>query len=127
MLRFPPKVVSILCVLQVFAILLGYLITRAFYKAYTTAAYAFMPAPPTWMSRLMLGWGPWLLLLPLAWGAAATLTADLDGGIAEVSRRQTRIGYAMCVCIALFCAISTLQMMAVALSPGSIKAIPGAN
>jgi hypothetical protein len=127
MLRIPPKVVSVLCVFQVFAIMLGYLITRAFYKVYTTAADAFTPAPPNWMTRLMLALGPWLLLLPLAWGAVATLTANLDAGIAEVSQRQTRIGYVMSIGIALFCALSAWGMFIVSVTPGSIQRIPGTN
>lgn len=107
--------------------MLGYLITRAFYKAYTTAAYAFTPAPPTWVTRLMLVLGPWLLLLPLAWGTAATLTANLDAGIAEITPRQTRIGYVMCICIASFCILSAWDMFIISFTPGSIKAIPGSH
>jgi hypothetical protein len=114
MIRLPPKAVGMLCLLQVFAIVLGYSLTRSAYKFYPMvvemAGSAELVRPLTWATRLMLAMGPWLLALPFGWGTAATLTANLDGGIAELSERQTRIGYILSGGVAMFCYFSVVQM-----------------
>jgi hypothetical protein len=112
MTRIPPKVVSILCVLQVLAIIFGYTLTRSAYKFYPAVVEMLGGyAPPlAWSTKLMIAMGPWLLVLPLAWGVVATLTASIEGGIPELSRRQTLLGYALSAGMALFCYLSVVQM-----------------
>jgi hypothetical protein len=83
--------------------------------------------PLAWFTRIMLEAGPWLVLFPLAWGLAATLTANLDGGLAEISRRQSRIGYALSAALVFFAFPSSMQMMAAAWDIGKLRPIPGAD
>src|SRR6476620_6235782 len=114
MVRVPPKVVSVLCVLQALAIVIGYALTRSTFKIYAQldASWASEYLPRlAWFTKLMLVAGPWLLILPLAWGTIATLTADLAGGIAEVSVLQTRIGYVLSGSIALFSIMCVVQVL----------------
>jgi hypothetical protein len=130
MLRLPPKLVGWLCVLQTTVILMGYFVTRAMHKVYRQRSdYGSHQNrhPLKWFTSFMIDAGPWLLVLPLAWGVAATLTANLDGGIAEVSRKQTRIGYALSAALAVFALLSAMQMMSAAWDIGKITPIPGAD
>ena len=123
MLRIPPKVVSVLCVLQVLAIVLGYTLTRSNYKIVERLSAnepwfaTMLSSRIAWYTKLMLATGPWLLILPLIWGVFATLTADAEGGIAEVSQRQACVGYILSGCVALFCVSSALQMLSAVWSP----------
>lgn len=126
MLRFPPKVVSILCVLQVLAIIFGYTLTRSAYKFYPSVVemmgdYA---RPLAWQTNVMLTVGPWLLTLPFFWGVVATLTADAERGIAEASKIQTIIGYALSLGLARFCYISVVEMWESLTSTPRIMPVP---
>jgi hypothetical protein len=120
MLRLPPKVVSVLCICQVLAIVLGYALTRSNYKIleYSPPWFMEMVSPRiAWYSKLMLATGPWLLILPMAWGLIATVTADMSGGLIEVSDWQMRIGYVLSACVALFCISSVINMLGAVWGP----------
>src|SRR4051812_6988915 len=120
MFRVPPKVVSVLCVFQVFFIVLGYALTRSNYKILERVDPWFMEEVSpriAWYTKLMLVTGPWLLILPLVWGCIATVTADVEGGIVEVSERQVLVGYALSGLLALLCISSVFQIVAVIWGP----------
>lgn len=119
MFRAPPKIVSVLCVIQTLAILIGYTLTRSAYKFYPMVvdllgSYA---KPIAWYTQLMLFLGPWLLLLPFAWGLTATVTTDTSGGIAEVSPRQMQVGWILSGVLAILCIISPFQMWNITWGP----------
>ena len=59
----------------------------------------------------MLTAGPLLLLVPLAWGLAATLWADTEGRVAMITPRQSMIGVGLTVALGLFCAMTVLMSM----------------
>ncbi len=130
MFRFPPKVVSWLCLLQTSAVSVGFLLTRALHKVYLQRPdYELHKVrhPVAWFTRLMLDGGPWFLLLPFTWGLVATSTADMEGGIAETSPVLTRFGYAISAALATFAVLSAMQMLGAAWDMGKITRIPGAE
>jgi hypothetical protein len=107
-------------VFQVLLIVVGYALTRSNYKVLERLDPWFMEMVSpriAWYTELMLVTGPWLLILPLVWGCIATITADVEGGIAEVSERQVLVGYALSGLVALFCISSVIQIVGVIWGP----------
>jgi hypothetical protein len=96
MRRFLPRVVSVLCAIESLVILLCYMMTRALQRAVENFGTPYCYSQP-WPAKLLLFMGPWLFLIPLVWGVSAILFADVEGGIAEVSERHTRVGYAQLI------------------------------
>jgi hypothetical protein len=116
MVRFPPRVVSTLCAIQTFLIVLSYVLTRSFHRLGTKfGVLEYYPVPLP--SRTILYFGPWLLLVPLAWGIIATLRADTEGGLPEITQNQTRVGYGLLIAIGLLCILSVVSQFIVTFAP----------
>lgn len=107
---------------------MGYVLTRSMHKVYVqrleTEVAQSLPQP-AWFTRMMLAAGPWFLILPLVWGMAAMVGANLDGELPEASRRQTRVGYLLAAGLAAFAILSALQMYGTAFAVGKLSSIPG--
>lgn len=120
MFRFPPKVVGILCTLQVLAIIAAVMICRAMLKYYNTALvpnFGDMPERFNWVLNAFLLTGSWFLLVPLAWGTIATCRADLEARVPHVTPALTKVGYGVTLFVLAFCVLASLQAMLVAFGP----------
>lgn len=130
MLRFPPKVVGILCSLQVLAIIGAVLICRAMWKVYKTALVpnlGEMPERFTWLLSFFLLVGPWLLLIPLAWGIVATSQADMESRIPHITPIQTKIGYGVTLFVLAICCLASLHALNMAFGPAKIISMTRAS
>lgn len=120
MFRFPPKVVGILCSLQVLAIIIAVLVCRAMLKVYNTILVpnlGEMPERFNWVLKAFLLTGSWLLLVPLVWGMVATCRADMESRVPHVTPELTKVGYGTTVFVLAFCVLATLKAMHVAFGP----------
>ena len=120
MLRFPPKVVCILCILQVMMIIAAVLICRAMVKYYTTALvphFGDMPDRFNGMLNFFLFVGPWMLLVPMIWGGIATAMADAECRVPQITPLQTKVGYCVTLFIVVVCLFSSRRAMQAAFDP----------
>lgn len=120
MFRFPPKVVSILCTLQVLVIIASVMICRAMLKYYNTALvpnFGEMPQRFSWVLNTFLLMGSWLLFVPLVWGMVATCRADTESRVPHVTPLLTKAGYGLTLFILAFCVLASLQALHVAFGP----------
>lgn len=116
MFRFPPRVVSILCTIQVFVIMSCYMMTKTFHKAIENFGIPYYYSTPR-PAKFVLFTGPWLLLVPLSWGVSAMLYANVDGGIPEISERHTRIGYCLLIILGILCVSGAVFQFAATFAP----------
>lgn len=120
MLRFPPKVVGLLCTVQSACVVSAFLVARAMLKVYNTALvpiWGEMPWRFHWPLKVMLALGPWLLLVPAVWGVAATLKADARERTPEITEFQSKLGYSITIAMVLFCVLATCHALGLAFSP----------
>lgn len=120
MLRFPPKTVGIVCSVQVTMLVGVILISRAMLKFYLKAVvppFGEMPWRFRGTLQLLLTAGPWLLVVPFAWGLWATLNADEEGGTPMLSPAQTHSGYILTFAVLVFCVIGGIQSLCLAFDP----------
>ncbi|QIF00696.1 hypothetical protein [Roseimicrobium sp. ORNL1] len=120
MLKFPPKVVGILCVLQVMAIVGTCLIARTMLKLYNSTQLTDDGIRP---HRLYLTVSalpyvvPWMLLIPLVWGVVATLRADMEERVPLISESQTKVGYGATLLVLIFCMVAIMRSIQMAFEP----------
>lgn len=113
MLRFPPPLVGMLAITQASVVVVSILVARTFHRMYeihTAGAGPHLKRIPGTL-EWMLTAGPLLLLVPLAWGLAATLWADTEGRVAMITPRQSMIGVGLTVALGLFCSTTVLMSM----------------
>ena len=67
-MTLPPKLVTIFCLLQIMAVMMGYLITRTCINAYEKLALGTGLGPPPLLCRFIRYFGLWYLLVPAVWG-----------------------------------------------------------
>lgn len=122
MLRFPPKVVGVLCVIQVMMIVVTCLVARTMLKLYDATQLTddgIRPHRLYLTVKTMPYVVPWMLLIPLVWGLVATLRADVEERILMISESQTRIGYAATLIVMCFCIHAVAKAIQMALGPVS--------
>ncbi|HWB59045.1 MAG TPA: hypothetical protein VG733_06125 [Chthoniobacteraceae bacterium] len=96
----PPKIVTVLCLVQCFFIVAGTLFIRTFLKAEEgLAGGAHGLYFPTNLDDLvpvttlfLRSFGFWFLLVPLAWCATALLRGEVTNGEGAISRKQFIVG-----------------------------------
>jgi hypothetical protein len=123
MLRFPPKVVGILCSFQVLMIIGSMLICRTMLKVYNTArvpTFGDIPERFTWLLSSFLLMGPWLLLIPLSWGIVATAQADMESRVPHVTPLQTKVGYGATLFVLAICCLASLHALNMAFGPAKM-------
>jgi hypothetical protein len=126
MLRFPPRIVGVLCTVQALTIVAAFMIARSLLKAYNTAIvphWGELPHRFHWPLKLTLALGPWVLLVPLVWGITATLKADVEGGLPEITTSQSRIGYVLTFALVLLCASACLNALGLVFDPVGVRDI----
>ncbi len=108
-MNFPSKLAAILCFIQTFFIITGYLITcwslRIWDKSWGENA------PRIFDLDFVRTFGPWCLLVPLVWGIVAIVRARLDGGDTSITGLSFFIGLCLTVvvvCIFAFCTLHAL-------------------
>jgi hypothetical protein len=109
-MRFPPKLVSVLCTVQALMIVLTYALTGSFRKAMViaTAGWSLHFDFPLGL-RIFCSCGPLLLLVPLIWGYMATTRAEIGQGFVVISEKQGWIGWATTAGLAVLCVWVLLQ------------------
>jgi hypothetical protein len=124
MLRYPPKIVGLLCTVQTVTVVSAFLVARAMLKVYNAAivpVWGEMPWRFHWPLKVMLGIGPWLLLVPAVWGLVATLKADVEGRVAEITDFQSKLGYGITIAMILFCILASFNAMGLAFNPVKLR------
>jgi hypothetical protein len=103
-MRFPPKLVSVLCSVQALIVVMTYVLTGSFRKAMiiATAGRPYTFDFPLGL-RIFCYCGPLLLLVPLIWGYLATTRAEIGQGFVVISEKQGWIGWATTAGLAIFC------------------------
>ena len=106
-MSLPPKVVTVLCSVQVFFIVAGYLIT----------CWSLRMLDKLWMGNaphisdldFLRTFGPWCLLVPIAWGVFAMANARTDGGEASITGTQFFIGVGLTIVLVLVFSIGIVH------------------
>lgn len=110
-LSFPPKLISVLCVIQVTAIVTGILLTGVFLKAESTIwemTYSYG------IAQFVRFHGAVFLLVPLAWSLWAILKDKRGSRVIEIDSAEGLIGIGLTAVVVLFFAWTTLHAMDVA-------------
>jgi hypothetical protein len=107
----PPRTISILCSIQTFFIVAGYLVTRAILRIYERFSGGLEVATlePVEFVR---SYGLWCLLVPIAWGFWVLATTRPDRGDSSMTGRQFVVGVAITAVIILLFLFSALYSIA---------------
>jgi len=108
-MNIPPRVVTILCSLQVFFIVVGYLITRVSIRVLERLWGG--PLNLAGLLHYVQTFGPWCLLLPLIWGVLAIGFARVDNGNASITKLMFVIGVILTVALALVFSIAVIDSL----------------
>ena len=95
-MSFPPRLVSILVLMQWLFVLIGYSITRKLVKLalQSDVGYIYEQRMPSLVG--MMNQAGWLFFtVPVVWGLQATLCADQEAGFAELQPRDARLGLSL--------------------------------
>ena len=108
-MNIPPRVVTILCSLQAFSIVAGYLITGVSIRVLERL----WGGPPhvAGLSHYVQTFGPWCLLLPLVWGVLAIGFARVENGNASITKLMFIIGVVLTVALVLFFSIAAINSL----------------
>jgi hypothetical protein len=119
-MSFPPKLVTILCLLQFLFVTMGFLLTRGFLKVYHQVAPGMLgshaPLIPA-LPRFIHDFGLWFLLVPLAWCVVAVVRGEVTQGIASLSFAQLMTGIVLTVGVILVFSFSALAAYRIASNP----------
>ncbi len=105
-MSFPSKVITIFCALQFFFIVTGYLATT--WAVRTVEKFGVAIATDLNFIRT---YGPWFLLVPVAWGIVAITRARSYGGETAVSGLQFFIGLGLTIVVVFIFAVNTLHAL----------------
>jgi hypothetical protein len=108
-MNIPPRVVTILCFIQVLFIVVGYLITRFSIRVLERFWDGHPPLPD--LLHCVRTIGPWCLLLPLVWGVLAIGFARVDNGNASVTKPMFVIGVVLTVMLVLFFSTAAIDSL----------------
>lgn len=90
-MNWPPRVIAILSLIQIFFVVSGYFITRSCLKIYDRIApdmYGTQAFPRSAMAELIRSWGLWGLLIPLMWCLFASTRSRWEHGEASLNSTQ---------------------------------------
>ena len=100
------RIVTILCSVQVFFIVVGYLITRVSIRVLERLCGG--PPHIAGLLHFVQTFGPWCLLLPLVWGVLAIGFARVENENASITRLMFVIGVALTIVLALVFSIAAI-------------------
>jgi hypothetical protein len=103
-MNMPPRVVTVLCSVQVFCIVVGFLVTKASLRIYERwwDLLALSDRPQIGgFCQFVRSFGPWCLMVPLVWGVWVTARVPSEPGGASITRSQLIISVALTVAVAL--------------------------
>jgi hypothetical protein len=119
-MSFPPKLVTILCLVQFLFVAMGFLITRGCLKLYDRIVPGLLgahaPAVPA-LARFVRADGLWCLLVPLIWGVVALSRSDVIQGIASIRPMQFIIGVVLSAVLGLVFSLGAMEAVHVSFSP----------
>jgi hypothetical protein len=110
-MSLPPKLVSVVCLVQCFLIGMGFLFTRAFihlFKTVTELGDRFIPALPLFIGH----YGLWFLLLPIVWTVAAASLGEVDYGVVSIKLGHFIAGIVLTVGLGILFGFSTFVAFA---------------
>lgn len=118
-MTLPPKVVSVLCLIQILLISIGFLLTRSFLRlfdaAFSDSSMKLAKVPV--LSEFIRYYGLWFLLIPLAWGLASILNAANARNAGSVPASQVAIGGVLTILLIVLFGMSGGQAFHLTLSP----------
>jgi uncharacterized membrane protein YtjA (UPF0391 family) len=103
------RIVTILCSVQVFFIVVGYLITRVSIRVLERLWGG--PPPVAGLLHFVQTFGPWCLLLPLVWGVLAIGFARVENADASITKLMFVIGMVLTVVLVLFFSIAAISSL----------------
>jgi hypothetical protein len=113
-MNFPPRLVTILCLVQFCFVAAGFLITRACLKLYDLVVPGMLgpyaPAIPAFI-RCVRNFGLWFLLVPFIWCFVAASRSEVSQGVASITLPQFIIGVAITVTLVLLFSFSALYAL----------------
>jgi hypothetical protein len=90
-MNWPPRVIAILSLIQIFFIVCGYLVTRSCLKIYDRFAadlYGTQAYPRSAIAEFVRSWGLWMILLTLGWCVFASARSRWEHSESSVSSIQ---------------------------------------
>jgi len=109
----PSKVVSVLCALQVFMIIGGFLPTcmmmKVYDKLYPKGEHFFTHPYPMELTEWVRLYGLWLLVIPAGWCLIAAWRSEATEGVADISAVQLAAGLILTIGVGGVMGISFLD------------------
>jgi hypothetical protein len=93
-MQIPPKLITVLALLQMLFIALGFVVTRSFLRQYESGAFygeSYAPKIPH-LVLIVRNYGLWFLTIPLIWSTFAVLPGKSSRGGASVPGYQLLFG-----------------------------------
>jgi hypothetical protein len=111
-MRLPPKIVTVLSLVQMLFITMGFFVTGAFMNLHRKAWIAAMGPnrlfPASLFPSFIESYGLWLFLIPICWCTVSVFRGRYDSEIVSVSGLTVVIGIALTVLLALMFFVSGL-------------------
>jgi hypothetical protein len=123
-MRLSPRLVTLLSLLQVFAIVAGFSVTRSFLKIHDRIIPQMLgsfAAPIPTLLEFVRSYGPLCLLLPLIWTIASVIRLRSDGDKSSDSHAWTLAGVALTIALMAAFLGSAMWAVQVGLGPPKIR------
>jgi len=108
-MTLPPKVLTVLALVQCLLIAIGFLTTRAFLHSfnviYEGTVFLHTPVVP-FLPHVVSNFGLWFLLVPVTWSIVAAARAEIILGDGSISRPQFITGIALTILFAILSYLS---------------------
>lgn len=117
-MSLPPRVVSILCLVQILFIGIGFMLTRGFIHFWVvTHSIYWDPFRALGLTGFIYSYGLWFFLIPMAWGLIAVSRARI-GGMTSVALADFIAGILLTIGIGVLFVFSAGFAIAIAMSTG---------
>jgi hypothetical protein len=119
-MTLPPKLITILCLVQFFFIAAGFLVARTSLKLYDQTVPEMLgrhaPRIPP-LAQFVRSYGLWFLLVPTLWCVVAVARGQVTAGDASITLPQVVIGILLTVTIVLTFTLGALYAIRISFGP----------
>lgn len=119
-MTLPPKLITVLCLVQFFFVSAGFLLTRASLKLYDKVVPELLGShapriPP--VAQFVRYYGLWFLFVPLLWCVIAAARGRITDGGASIALPQIVTGIVLTVALVLFFTLTALYAIRISFGP----------
>ena len=115
-MKLPPKFITVMCLVQISLIFMGFLLTRAFLKLYDKAtpdmgSFGLRKIPA--IVEIIRSYGIWFMLVPVVWCIIASSRGRAASDDQSITPIQFITGIVLTIAVAVtfsFCALKALSL-----------------